>query len=116
MSIAYKYFVNPQDIGDNPHSTTCIYCKQRLMTVSIEKDIWEINDNELLTIHECTKQDYKEIHGLEDCYLNLVLDTQDSEVWINYCNVCGWWRLVKDVCICAEEWQIWDIFLGALEH
>jgi len=108
----HKYFGNPQDICDNPHSRNCIYCKEKLSTVPIENASWKTTDEELLTVHEETRIQYKEIHNLEDCYLNLNLDSKDEEVWIDYCTTCGWWRLVKDVCVWAETWQIWDIFFG----
>jgi len=63
----HKYFGNPQDICDNPHSRNCIYCKEKLSTVPIENASWKTTDEELLTVHEETRIQYKEIHNLEDC-------------------------------------------------
>ncbi len=36
------------------------------------------------------------------------------DVWVDYCLTCGWWRLIKDICISAQEWQMWDIFFGCV--
>jgi restriction system protein len=110
---SHKEYSDPKDVSDNPHSRKCLFCNGHLSRTAL-KDIWSTSNDEIEAIHENTKIQYKEVHGLEDYYLNLRLDTQDVEVWIDYCCFCGWWRIIKDVCICAEEWQIWDIFFGCV--
>lgn len=76
------------------------------------EDYWPIPDHKIHEAHKETIESYKEIHDLEDCYLDLQLETQDSTVEVHYCWSCGWWRLIKKICICAREWQIWDIHFG----
>lgn len=101
------------DNDDNPHRHDCLFCKSKLKWADIQ-DIWGESDNELLlAIHNVTSEQYREVHGLEDCYLNLEFETKDEELSFEYCEVCGWWRVVKDISICAESWQIWDIILSA---
>jgi len=108
----YDNFCDPKDVCDYPHADSCLYCKTKLKSFEVE-DIWdEADKKEILSIQSGVAETYKEIHGLEDCYLNLNMDSKDEEVWVNYCETCGWWRIVKDVCICAEAWQIWDFFFG----
>jgi restriction system protein len=110
----YKNYCDPKDsFENNPHQSTCPYCKSKLESIEV-KDRWHISNEELLAVHEDTIISYKEIHDLEDCYLNLRMDTQSFEIWVDCCLTCGWWRLVKDVCICAEQWQMWDIFFGCV--
>ena len=108
----YNNYSDPKETYDNPHKLECIYCSSKLNFADLE-DIWgETDNNRVLEIQKGVHEGYKEIHGLEDYYLNLNMDTKDEKVSLHYCPVCGWWRVVKDVCVCAEEWQIWDIFFG----
>jgi restriction system protein len=104
----HAQYVSGQTIGDNPFNSCCPYCKSRLIVTEIE-DYWPVSDEQILQAHQETVEGYKDIHNLEDCYLDLRLDTQDIIVRVHYCWTCGWWRLLKQVCICAREWQIWDI-------
>lgn len=110
----YKDYSDPKDFSDNPHASNCPYCTEKLKRIDLKKDFWSVSNEDLLSIHEGLKPGYKEIHGLEDCYLDLRIDTQSFDIWVNYCQTCGWWRLIKDVCICAGEWQMWDIFFGCV--
>lgn len=108
----YKDYADPREVYNNPHKLKCLYCSSKLKFVDME-DIWgESDDNEVLEIQKTVHEGYREIYGLEDGYLNLKMETKDEEVRLDYCPICGWWRIVKDVCVCAEEWQIWDIFFG----
>ena len=108
----HKNYADPKMTYDNPHKPECLYCFSKLKFVDID-DIWgESDDNEVLKVQKTVHADYKEFHGLEDCYLNLRMETKDEEIRLDYCPICGWWRVVKDVCVCAEQWQIWDIFFG----
>ncbi len=108
----FKDFDNPLVMGDdNPHLTQCIFCKNALEEFKIE-DYWEIDLKEIKKIHQENAINYKEIHGLEDCYLNLDYNKMSTETWLNFCNKCGWWRIQKDVSISAEAWQIWQFFFG----
>lgn len=108
----YDNFCDPKDVDDYPHANSCLYCKTKLKSFEVE-DIWDETDSkEILSIQSGVAEGYKELHGLEDCYLNLDMNSKDEEIWVNYCETCGWWRIVKDVCISAEAWQIWDFFFG----
>jgi restriction system protein len=89
----------------------CPFCKSELRSIELA-DKWNVDNNEIIQIHEKTKIGYKELHDLEDYYLNLLIDTQSSEVYVDYCACCGWWRLIKRFQICAEKWQIWEMFWG----
>jgi restriction system protein len=112
MSIyTYSDNVRAKEINDNPFVWRCPYCKNRLAVTEVD-DFWPVSNDEIMKIHEETGADYKEIHGLEDCYINLKFDTADLEVMVHYCWNCGWWRLVKNICVCAEKAQIWDIKFG----
>lgn len=108
----YDNFCDPKNVGDYPHANLCLYCKTKLKSFEVEDIFGETDTNEILSIQSEVAEVYKEIHGLEDCYLNLYMDSKDEELWVNYCETCGWWRIVKDVCISAEAWQIWDFFYG----
>jgi len=108
----YKNHISPQEISDNPHILKCVFCSSSLKQFEIE-NIWgESDDGHVLKIQKTIYRDYKEISGLEDCYLDLRIESKEELVWLNCCPVCGWYRVVKDVCVCAEVWQIWDIFFG----
>jgi restriction system protein len=99
----YSNYNDPKEIGsDNPHRRECPYCGDRLKYLSLN-DIWSVSDAELLEIHEDTKRVFREVHDLEDCYLNLEMDTKSIDVDLHYCQTCGWWRVVKDICIAADQ-------------
>ena len=111
-AFVHNHFGNPSETGNNPHSNNCPHCNTYLQSQDLNNDHWRVEDNRILQAHRKTARDYKEFHGLEDCYLNLIMDTKEEETWIQYCGICGWWRIVKQICISAEQWQIWDIFFG----
>lgn len=105
--------IDPKDIGDNPFVSFCPYCKSRLIKTEVE-DYWPVSDLELNEAHAGTIEGCKEVHDLEDCYLELDFETQNVVVEVHYCWTCGWWRLIKNICVCAREWQIWDIRFGCV--
>lgn len=107
----HKEYVDGTHINDNPHTPTCPFCKGRLIATEIP-DNWPISDDEILNVHQDVVEAFKEIHDLEDCYLNLKLETADFKVLVQYCWTCGWWRMLKRIRICAEEWQIWEFYFG----
>jgi len=107
----YSPYISGQNTGDNPFQGFCPYCKSNLVITEID-DCWNISEEQILAAHAITSDGYKELHDLEDCYLDLKLDTQDITVRVHYCWTCGWWRLLKQICVCAREWQIWDIQFG----
>lgn len=106
-------YIDAKNIGDNPFVSFCPYCNSRLLKTEVE-DCWPVSDNEVNDAHAVTIEAYKQIHDLEDCYLELDLKTQDIVVEVHYCWTCGWWRLIKNICVCAREWQIWDISFGCV--
>lgn len=110
--LIFDQLTDPREISNNPYQLFCPYCKSNLEAFEVVGDIWQISNDEILEIHKETSDSYKELHNLEDCYFNLDLDSKEFEIYVNYCPTCGWWRLVKDICICAKTWQIWDIFFG----
>ncbi|MFN8250274.1 MAG: restriction endonuclease [Ferruginibacter sp.] len=109
----YKHleYTDGRNISDNPFRNRCPYCNSILVITEIE-DCWDISNEEIIDAHSQTIQVYKEIHDLEDCYLELELPSEDIDVEVYYCWACGWWRLIKNICISAREWQIWDIKFG----
>lgn len=107
----YSDRLSGYEIGDNPFVFKCLYCRSYLAVTEV-RDIWPISNKQILEVHRDTAETYKEIHDLEDCYLDLDLNTKDTNVMIHYCWNCGWWRLIKNIYICAREHQIWDIKFG----
>lgn len=107
----YSDRLSGYEIGDNPFVFKCLYCKSYLAVTEIQ-DIWPIRNKQILQVHRDTAETYQEIHDLEECYLDLELDTKHINVMIHYCWNCGWWRLIKNICVCAREHQIWDIKFG----
>lgn len=111
MNSNFQNYIDPCVISDNPCTFTCAYCNTRLTGYEID-DIWEISEERILNIHGETIKAFKEFHGLEDCYLNLRMDTVDWETVAQICPACGWWRIIKHCMIAAEEWQIWNMHFG----
>ncbi|UII81512.1 restriction endonuclease [Flagellimonas sp. CMM7] len=109
MIFEYKEFSDPSDIYNNPHDRKCEFCYEKLNVVDLSNDTWLIKDSEIIDAHGTIREGYKE-EGLEDCYLNLDMDTKSAETWMDFCDTCGWWRIFKNFTICAEVWQVWDIF------
>ncbi len=109
----YKHldYTDGKNISDNPFKNRCPYCNSVLVITEIE-DCWHISNEEILYAHSYTIESYKEIHDLEDCYLELELPSEDIIVEVHYCWTCGWWRLIKNICISARKWQIWDVKFG----
>lgn len=104
-------YSDPRNSGcrPHPHTNNCPYCKAALKSLEL-RDKWPIRDDTILSEYSEIIPIYKDFHGLEDCYLNLAMETKSTDVYIDFCLTCGWWRLVKNFCIAAEAWQIWDIF------
>jgi restriction system protein len=116
MIFDFKDYCDPLLLNNNPYppyasDKKCIYCHTKLTVVEIS-DFWDIDDRQILDVHKVTIQEYKEIHDLEDHYLNLDLDTRSSEIWLDVCPACGWWNLIKNISIFAEVWQLWDFYYG----
>ncbi|MES2512942.1 MAG: restriction endonuclease [Bacteroidota bacterium] len=109
----HKDFVSGKEINDNPFIFTCHYCSSPLSYVDII-DQWDISNEQILQGFYNTIRIYKELHSLEDCYLNLRLDHKTEELTLESCKICGWWRIIKTICVPAEEWQIWDIRFGCV--
>lgn len=107
----YKDYNNPTWQDDNPHSSTCLYCKSKLSRVEIDRT-WNIDYKEIRNIHKETIENYKEHNELEDWQTDFDFTKKSIEVWINFCENCGWWRLIQDFSISANKWQIWQIFFG----
>jgi len=107
----HNKYISGQEINDNPYYPFCRYCNSRLIIAETE-DCWPIDNDQILSAHQETIKIYKELHDLEDCYLNLTLDSQSSEVRVEYCWSCGWWRLLKTISISTESHQIWDMVFG----
>jgi restriction system protein len=108
----HNVFCDPNIVNDYPHSDKCVFCQELMAYMDIE-DLWgAISHDKILRIQAKTEKFYKKYHGLEDCYLKLRLDTIEEEVWLGYCNYCGWWKVMKNVNVCAEQWQIWDMYFG----
>ncbi len=112
-ALYFKNYADARVLNDNPFINECIYCKYQLEYFTVD-DTWPISDNPIKKVHKKTYNAYKHWHGLEDCYLNLNMDTKSIEVYIQFCKKCGWWRLVKDIMISAETWQIWSIKFGCI--
>ena len=108
----YDDFSSPQDVNDDPHRRECIFCQTLMHNVNIDNIFGPIKYSLILEVQEETKKIYKELHNIEDGYLNLQLDTIDEYQWLSYCKSCGWWKVMKQVDVCAEIWQIWDMFFG----
>jgi restriction system protein len=109
--LLHSEYISGQEIGDNPYYPFCRYCNSRLIIAETE-DCWPIDNDQILSAHQETIKIHKDLHDLEDCYLNLNLDSQSSEVRVEYCWSCGWWRLIKTISIGAEAHQMWDIVFG----
>ncbi len=108
----FPEYINPEFLHDNPFDFNCRFCNSPLVS-SVIDDLWEISEPTILQIHTNTMKEYKEIHDLEDCYLNLRMDSSSIEgPFRDICPVCGWWRIRKSIWICAEEWQIWEVHFG----
>ncbi|MBO9732403.1 MAG: restriction endonuclease [Chitinophaga sp.] len=107
----YSDYLNGEDINDNPFIYRCNYCNSPLVITEID-DSWSISNDEILRVHQDTIDGYREVHDLEDCYLNLDLESQSISVKVFYCWVCGWWRLIKRIDVSAEAWQIWSLHFG----
>lgn len=107
----YSNYEDPTWQEDNPHSSNCLYCNSKLARVEIS-DKWQNDYTQIETIHKRTVREYDEHIELEDWQSELDYSRQSTEVWINFCETCGWWRLVKDFSISAKDWQIWQIFFG----
>ena len=106
----FTFHEDPKINDDLPWNDKCIYCKSKMTKFGV-KNLWKTDYREIRTIHLETIKSYKEFHDLEDHYLDLDLKCQSTEVWINICEICGWWKIVKDVSISAKVWQIWHFFL-----
>lgn len=104
-------YISGEDIGDNPIIGRCHFCNGGLIVTEVD-DHWPVSDQQIITTHQDTIAIYKEIHGLEDHYLNLRLETADYKTTMHYCWSCGWWRLLKRIRICAQKWQIWEMYFG----
>lgn len=116
MIFDFEEYTDPLLINNNPYAPyasdkKCVYCSSKLNILDIN-DFWEIDDRQIFDIHKTTVKEYKEIHDLEDHYLNLDFDKKSIEIWLETCNACGWWNLIKNISIAAEVWQIWDFFYG----
>ncbi len=109
----FKDHINGQKIHDNPFLYSCIFCKSALSHADVD-DVWPVSDKKIQNSFKKTIKSYKKHHSLEDCYLNLRMETKESEVTLEYCKICGWWRLTKTFCIAADAWQIWDVRLGCV--
>ena len=109
----FTFYEDPKINEDRPWNDECIYCKSKMVKHSL-KNFWKTDYKEIKLIHSETIKSYKEIHDLEDCYLDLNMQCQSTEVWINVCEICGWWKIVKDVSISAKEWQIWQFYFGVI--
>lgn len=109
----FTHYTDASIINDNPFKGTCVYCKEKLNVLKI-KDSWKVSKKRILEIHAETRKNYKELHGLEDCYLNLELNDPEINTYIEYCKCCGWWRLLKHIYLPAEAWQIWNMVFGCV--
>lgn len=99
------------EINDSPYKKRCRYCNSGFITTEIE-DVWHVSNDDIINVHEDTVKNYKKHHNLAEHYLNLNLSTANHKAFFQYCWTCGWWRLLKRVRICAETWQVWEMFFG----
>ncbi|MBW8524514.1 restriction endonuclease [Chryseobacterium chendengshani] len=110
----YNYFGSPLRSGDdNPHSTTCIFCKNELEVYSLH-DYWDVDLKEIYTFHQLDKKLWNDELGIDKDMWELDLSRYCCEVYFNHCNKCGWWRILKDVTVWAKEWQLWQFFYGTV--
>jgi restriction system protein len=107
----YKAYLGGEDLYDNPFVFKCLYCGSKLAVTEVE-DFWPVSNRQVHKVHSLMAKEYKELHGLEDYYLDLQMRSKEIDVAVHYCWNCGWWRLVKNICVCAKEWQVWDIKFG----
>lgn len=116
MIFDFEEYSDPLLLNNNPYTPyasekKCVYCSSKLNAMDID-DCWKIDNQQILDIHKKTIREYKEIHDLEDHYLNLDFNKKSSDIWIETCNVCGWWNLIKNISISTDAWQVWDFFYG----
>ncbi len=97
---------------DNPNVRKCIYCNEKLQTIDLNQNLWNINDDEILSSHNSNKLEFINVTGIPEKHYDLCLDTKEFETWLEYCDTCGWWRVLKQYLIWAEVHQLWTIFFG----
>lgn len=114
MIFEYKHHNNPENVVDSPHWRDCIYCGGKLKYIDLVEDNWNISDEVLVSAHNTHRYGYVEQEGIDQSHFDLDLDTKSFETWLDYCDTCGWWRIIKDFKVCAEVHQLWDIFFGCI--
>ncbi|MEM8508167.1 MAG: restriction endonuclease [Bacteroidota bacterium] len=112
MIFEHKNHCHPEDIFDNPNQRQCIYCNEQLQILDLSKDYWDINDDIISSSHYAKKAEFIEETGIKEEHYNLVLDSKEVETFLEYCETCGWWRIIKHFLISAEVHQLWTMFFG----
>jgi restriction system protein len=108
----HTHFIDPRVINNDVLHDVCKYCFTDLKTQEIESK-WTVTPQQINAVHLQTSNDYKEIHGLEDSYLDLWMDSESSETYVDYCPCCGWWRIIQHLYIVSTgKWQIWNMAFG----
>ncbi|WP_222861324.1 restriction endonuclease [Seonamhaeicola marinus] len=80
--------------------------------MELKEDPWDITDEIIETSHNSKKWEFINETGIEEEHYNLDLNSKEFETWLEYCNTCGWWRVIRQFLVSAEIHQLWTMFFG----
>ncbi|CAL2076597.1 restriction endonuclease [Tenacibaculum sp. 190524A02b] len=112
MIFEYRNHCQPQDVFDDPNQRRCIYCNEDLQIINLKEDYWNIDDNEILNSHYSNKVEFIKETGIDEEHYNLDLASKEFYTSLEYCDTCGWWRVLKQLLVSAEVHQMWTMFFG----
>lgn len=103
----YTQSINPKYTKDNPFNRFCIYCDYNLAFQEIEP-ILNLSFDRFKTHFTSRKICMQSIHGLDDSYFDLKVETFNCEnTYLGQCPVCGWWKASQEYTV-DSEFQFWQ--------